>query len=231
MILATFTNAAVFHQHIATSTHHPVPKPVPYDSELPPITCSNQQLIQQSQYEALKAVNKQLIELYWQIGERIVERQQAEGWGKSVVEQLAKDLQQAFPGTEVFQCKPVADAQFPTLPTRENTVPLVREIAWSHNLIIMEKCKKDEEREFYLKMTRKFGWTKNVLSLQIANHSFEKYLLNQTNFEQTLPEKYRQQANLAVKDEYTFGFLELANEHAEHELEESLGEKHPQFPA
>ena len=88
---------------------------------------------------------------------------------------------------------------------------MVAEIAWSHNLIILEKCKDDQERAFYMKMTHKFGWTKNVLALQIANRSYEKYLLNQTNFEKTLPEKYRNQAKLAVRDEYSFGFLELAS--------------------
>ena len=62
----------------------------------------------------------------------------------------------------------------------------------------------------------------NVLALQISNRSYEKYLLNQTNFEKTLPEKYRNQAKLAVRDEYSFGFLELADQHAEHELEEAL---------
>jgi predicted nuclease of restriction endonuclease-like (RecB) superfamily len=68
-------------------------------------------------------------------------------------------------------------------------------------------------------MTKKFGWTKDVLIHQIENQSYEKYLLNQTNFDKALPEKYRHQAKLAVKDEYTFDFLELGEEHSERELE------------
>jgi predicted nuclease of restriction endonuclease-like (RecB) superfamily len=71
-------------------------------------------------------------------------------------------------------------------------------------------------------MARKYGWTKNVLAHHIANRSYEKYLLNQTNFDQTLPDKYRNQAKLAVKDEYTFGFLELTQQHSENELEQAL---------
>ena len=82
---------------------------------------------------------------------------------------------------------------------------MVREIDMSHNILIMEKCKDDLQREIYLKMTKKFGWTKSVLLQQIAAQSYEKYLLNQTNFDGVLPEKYRDQAKLAVKDEYTFG--------------------------
>ena len=69
---------------------------------------------------------------------------------------------------------------------------------------------------------RKFGWTKDVLIHQIENKTYEKYLMNQTNFDQTLPEKYKHQAKLAVKDHYTFDFLELAEEHSEHELEQTL---------
>ena len=83
----------------------------------------------------------------------------------------------------------------------------------------MSRCKDRLEREFYIRMTRKFGWTKDVLALQIDNQSYEKTLLNQTNFERTVPAKYRDQAKLAVRDEYTFDFLELGEEHSERELE------------
>jgi predicted nuclease of restriction endonuclease-like (RecB) superfamily len=72
----------------------------------------------------------------------------------------------------------------------EKLAPLVREISRTKNIAIMEKCKSDSEKEFYIKMTRKFGWTKAVLLNHIENRSFEKFLLNQTNFDRTVPEKY-----------------------------------------
>ena len=81
------------------------------------------------------------------------------------------------------------------------------EIGWTHNTIIIEKCKDNLEREFYIRMTRKFGWTKDVLTNQIEGNSYALYLINQTNFEKTVPEKYTNQAILAVKDEYNFDFL------------------------
>ena len=71
-------------------------------------------------------------------------------------------------------------------------------------------------------MTRKFGWTKNVLIHQIENQTYEKTLLNQTNFDQNISVEIRNQLKLAVKDEYTFDFLELADEHSERQLEESI---------
>jgi len=71
-------------------------------------------------------------------------------------------------------------------------------------------------------MTRRYGWTKDVLINNIENRAFEKYLTNQTNFDDTVPEKYRLQAKLAVKDEYNFDFLEVGIEHSEAELEAAI---------
>ena len=180
--------------------------------------------IRQAQYDALKSVNKQLIELYWDIGKMIVEKQESLGWGKSTVENLSSDLQKEFPGIRGFSAANLWRIRnfYSVYSNNSKLAPMVREIAWAHNLVIMEKCKDDIEREFYIKMTKKFGWTKNVLIHQVENQSYQKYLLNQTNFEKTLPAEYKNQAKLAVKDEYTFDFLELGEEHSEHQLEIAL---------
>lgn len=180
--------------------------------------------IQSTQYAALRAVNKELVGLYWEIGRLIVERQQSEGWGKAVVAQLATDLQAAFPGTGGFSASNLwrMKSFFETYNSTKKLAPLVREIGWSHNLIILERCRNAQEREFYLRMTRKFGWSKKILSHQIDNQSYEKSLLGQTNFDRTLTPALRAQANLAVKDEYVFDFLELGEQHSEHELERAL---------
>ena len=79
-----------------------------------------------------------------------------------------------------------------------------------------------QQREFYIRMTRKFGWSKNVLTHQIENQSYEKSLLGQTNFDRALTPELRAQAKLAVKDEYTFDSLELGEKHSERELERAL---------
>lgn len=182
------------------------------------------QRIRTAQYEALKVVNKELIALYWDIGKLIVNRQQGETWGKSVVEQLAKDLQAEFPGISGFSSRNIWRMRdfYLTYYADEKLSPLVAEIGWTHNLVIIEKCKDSLEREFYIRSTKKFGWTKNVLIHQIENQSYEKTLLNQTNFEQTVSEDIKKQAKLAIKDEYTFDFLELADEHSERLLEQAI---------
>jgi predicted nuclease of restriction endonuclease-like (RecB) superfamily len=182
------------------------------------------QRIRSAQYAALKAVNKQLIELYWDIGKTIVTRQQGTTWGKSVVEQLAKDLQAEFPGISGFSAANLWRMRlfYESYAENEKLAPLVREIGWTHNLVILEKCKDDLEREFYIRMARKFGWTKNVLIHQIENQTYEKTLLNQTNFDRAISEEIQNQAKLAVKDEYTFDFLELGDEHSERQLEQAI---------
>ncbi len=182
------------------------------------------QRIRAAQYEALKAVNKELIALYWDIGRLIISRQEGETWGKAVVKTLSEDLQAEFPGIQGFSSANLWRMKlfYETYTENEKLAPMVREIGWSHNLAIMEKCKDNLEREFYIRATRKFGWTKNVLIHQIENQSYEKTLLNQTNFDQTVSEDIRNQLKLAVKDEYTFDFLELADEYGERQLEKAI---------
>ena len=122
------------------------------------------QRIRSAQYEALRAVNKELISLYWDIGKMIVDRQKQYGWGKSIVENLSKDLQLEFPGMQGFSKRNIWYMRniFVEYENKTNLQPLVAEIGWTRNIIIMERCKDDLEREFYIQMTRKFGWTKKV---------------------------------------------------------------------
>ena len=182
------------------------------------------ELIRKRQYEALKQVNTGLIQLYWDIGEEINRKQNKKGWGKSIVEVLAKELQKEFPGVQGFSARNlwlmrnfyVEYSQKPILQ------PLVAEISWTKNVVIMQKCKDLPEREFYIKMTKKYGWTKDLLINNIENQAFKKYLTNQTNFDKTVPEKYRVQAKLAVKDDYNFDFIEMGIEHNEAELENGI---------
>jgi predicted nuclease of restriction endonuclease-like (RecB) superfamily len=180
--------------------------------------------IHKSRYEAAKAVNHEIIRLYWGIGRSITEKQQTLGWGKSVVETLAEDLQKEFPGMTGFSARNIWYMQkfYAEYHADEILQPLVAEISWSKHLVIMSKCKDMQERQFYILATKKFGWTKDVLINQVEQKSYERYLLGQTNFDDTLPEKIKNQAILAVKDEYNFGFTNLIDEHSEADLEQAL---------
>ncbi len=180
--------------------------------------------IRSAQYEALKAVNKEMIALYWEIGRRITEQQAALGWGKSVVENLSRDIQKEFPGIKGFGARNMWDMArfYAEYQSNEILQPLVAEISWSKHTVILTKCKETRQRQFYILATKKYGWTKDVLINKIEAKTYENYLLGQSNFDLTLPEKIKNQAMLALKDEYTFDLVGLSEEHSEYELEQAI---------
>lgn len=174
--------------------------------------------------QALKAVNKGLIALYSDIGKIIVQRQERFGWGKSVVESLAKELQSESYGLSGFSPRNLWNMRNFYLAYKDNKKlqTLSAEISWSHNVLIFQKCKDDLQKEFYIKSTLKHAWSCRVLDNHIDNHAYEKSLLSQNNFESTLPQNLSTKATLILKDEYTFDFLSLNDEHSERELELAL---------
>src|SRR3954467_4248853 len=119
--------------------------------------------IRSAQYAALRAVNLELLSLYWDIGRLITRRQEGETWGRSVVESLAKDLRAEFPGVTGFSAANLWRIKqfYEAYDADEKLAPLVREISWTKNLVILERCKDSAEREFYIRHTKEFGWTKN----------------------------------------------------------------------
>ena len=189
-----------------------------------PLVDDLKELIHKKQYQVLKLINSETINLYWEIGEEIYRQQEENGWGKSIVQVLSTELQKEFPGAKGYSAANLWRMRnfYLTYRDSEKLAPLVREISWSNNIIIMEKCKDDLQREFYIQMTKRYGWTKRILTNFIEAQTYEKYLLNQTNFDLTLPVEQRVQAKLAVKDEYTFDFAELSPEYPGHELEMQL---------
>ena len=140
--------------------------------------------IRNAQYEALKAVNKELVGLYWDIGKMIYDKQKELGWGKTVVDNISDDLKKEFPASRGFSVSNLwYMVQFYT-EYKDDVIlqPLVGEIGWVHNLIIFSKCHSQGEREFYLRSSKKFGWSKRVLEREIENETYNKFQLGQANF-------------------------------------------------
>lgn len=187
--------------------------------------------IKASQLQALSVVNRELISVYREIGRTIHEQQEKAEWGSSIVEQLAKDLQNSFPGMKGFSSRNLWIMRdfYLSYQGSEKLQTLSAEISWSHNVIILEKCKDVLEREFYIKMSKRNSWSYRVLMNQISNRTYEKTMTSQTNFDKNLPEKMRPEAKLAMKDDYAFSFLELGDEHSEHELEHAILSKIEEF--
>ena len=129
--------------------------------------------VRKAQCDALKVVNTELISLYWDIGKAIVDKQKL-GQGKAIVPKLSKKLQKEFPGVGGFSTTNLWHmAQFYTeYQSDKNLQSLVGEISWSKHLVILSKVKEPHERFFYTQATKKFGWTKDVLTNQIENKTF-----------------------------------------------------------
>jgi len=199
---------------------HPLIAPQDYQTLLGAL----KERIRSAQLQALRAVNHEQIALYTDIGRMIVERQQGETWGKSIVGNLAEDLRQEFPGANGFSAANLWRMRnfYEAYGQDEKLARLVREIGWSHNVTILEKCKDPLQREFYIRSCRKHGWSRNLLVHQIEGQAFQRTMANQTNFAATLGHTASVHAQLAVKDEYTFVFLDLEDEHSERELERAL---------
>lgn len=137
---------------------------------------------------------------------------------------MSQDLQKAFPGIKGFSSRNLWRIKdfYQSYHTNEKLPAVLAEISWTHHVYILEKCKDPLEREFYIKMSKRNSWSYRVLLNQIDNQNYEKTMRSQTNFEKNLPEKMMPEAKLAMKDEYTFDFLELGDEHSEHELERAI---------
>jgi predicted nuclease of restriction endonuclease-like (RecB) superfamily len=107
-------------------------------------------LIQGARFRALKAVNTELINLYWSLGEYISRKVQKEGWGKAVVQGLAEYIREHEPGSKGFSAQNLWQMKqfYDTYRDNEKLSALLRELPWTHNLIILSKSRSDEEREF-----------------------------------------------------------------------------------
>jgi predicted nuclease of restriction endonuclease-like (RecB) superfamily len=181
--------------------------------------------IKSAQYRALQKVNTEQIQLYWIIGKTILERQQQYGWGKGIVEILATELQKEFIGINGFSARNLwymRNLYEQYYCSSLILQPLVAEIPWTHNILILEKCKDEHERFYYINMTKKFQWSKTLLINAIDNNHYHNTLLNQTNFSETLEVQIAKNADLIIKDEYTFDFLNLSEPYSEAQLEQAI---------
>jgi len=181
------------------------------------------QLIKQSRTNALRAVNAELINLYWNIGEYISNKIELSEWGDSVVTELANFIQTHEPEIKGFSDKNLwrmkqfyqTYKDFPKLST------LLREISWSHNLAIFSRCKNVEEREFYLKMAKQENYSFRELERQISASLFERTMIANSKLSTALRETNHDLSN-TFKDSYVFEFLNLPDPHSESDLQRGL---------
>jgi predicted nuclease of restriction endonuclease-like (RecB) superfamily len=181
------------------------------------------QLIKNSRTNAIRAVNAELINLYWNIGEYISKKIEQAEWGDSVVTELAKHIQQNEPEIKGFSDKNIWRMKqfFETYKDFPKLSPVVREISWTHNTLIFSRCKTIEEKEFYLKIVKQENYSKRELDRQISAGLFERTMIGNSKLSAVLRESSQNLTN-TFKDSYVFEFLNLPEPHSENDLQSGL---------
>lgn len=196
-------------------------KPVKTDHESSFAEVAN--LIRQARQQSFQAVNTTLIDLYWQVGEYISAKLAAAAWGEGVVDQLARYLAQTQPGIKGFSRQNLFRMRlfYETYRDDEKVSPLVRQLPWTHNLIIMGQCKRSEEREFYLRFAIRERWGKRELERQLRCALFERTVLNPPQVSPPVTQIHPAAVNI-FRDSYVVEFLNLPSDHSESDLHRGL---------
>lgn len=179
--------------------------------------------IKEAQANAVRVVNAQLITLYWEVGYYVHQKIEQSEWGTSVVTELAQYIQKNEPNIKGFSDKNIwrmrqfysCYKDFPKLSA------LVREISWTHNLLIFSRCKTIEEKEFYLKLLQHDTYSARELDRQISASLFERTLLGSAKLLSLMRETLNTKQN-TFKDSYVFEFLNCNEAHTESELQKEL---------
>jgi predicted nuclease of restriction endonuclease-like (RecB) superfamily len=180
--------------------------------------------IRQAQYKAVIAVNSQLLELYWEIGNIIHTRESEEGWGAKVVELLSKDLRNEFPGKRGYSSRNLRymrdfAKEYPDFSILQ---PVVAKLPWAHHLIILQKVKDFNLRQFYIQKAVENSWSKSVLQIQIESQLHQRLGNAITNFKTTLTSPDSDLAKETFKSPYVFNFLSIEEKMKERDFENAL---------
>ena len=187
-------------------------------------------LIQRSRERAYQAVNAELIDLYWRVGEYISRKLQSAEWGDGVVTELAQYIARRQPGIRGFSRQNLFRMRqfFEAYQASEMVSPLVRQLPWTHHLIILGQSKRAEEREFYIRLAARERWSKRELERQFRGALFERAVLNPPSASSALTKAHPEAPEL-FKDAYVVEFLGLPEGHSEADLHRGLLQNLRQF--
>lgn len=178
-------------------------------------------IIEHAKNRAIRAANAEMIQMYWDIGKYVSDSVEDGGWGKSVVEDFSDFLRRHYPSAKGFSPQNIWRMKqfYETYRDKEKLSPLVREISWSNNLLILSGCKTDEAKEFYLRLCARNGYSKRELERQIDSMLYERTMLSDAKNKQLIT---RSEGLAALRDAYVFEFLELPPEHKEKDLRKAI---------
>lgn len=180
--------------------------------------------IHSARQRATLAVNRELVGLYWQIGQDILTRQAEQGWGAKVIERLAHDLRTAFPEMKGFSPRNLKymRAFAEAWPDAEFVQAVLAQLPWYHQLALLDKLNYPEDRRWYAARSIEHNWSRNILVMQIETGLLQRSGNAVTNFDVSLPQAQSDLARESLKDPYRFDFLGLTEEAQEREVENAL---------
>ena len=206
---------------------------LPANDEYRQLLSSIKEQIQTSQFRAISAVNRELIALYWNNGRLILDNQKRDGWGSRFIDNLAADIKLDFPEMTGFS---VRNLQYmrkfaQEYPDFEFVQTVSAQIAWSHNVLLLDKIGDAKERKWYMVKCAENGWSLNVLRHQLETRLYERQAIAEktTNFKSTLPSPQSELAEETLKDPYIFDFITLTESLKEADLERALVAKITRF--
>ncbi|EFW87137.1 PDDEXK nuclease domain-containing protein [Pseudomonas savastanoi] len=177
-----------------------------------------------AQQRATLSVNRELVLLYWQIGQDILARQAEQGWGAKVIERLAHDLLSAFPDMKGFSPRNLKymRAFAEAWPDADFVQAVLAQLPWYHQLALLDKLPGPETRRWYAIKAIEHSWSRNILVMQIETRLLERSGKAVTNFEASLPAPQSDLARESLKDPYRFDFLGLSTDAQERAVEDAL---------
>ncbi len=186
--------------------------------------------IQETQLRAIHSATKELISLYWRMGRLLVINVEKAGWGNKVIEQLARDIANAFPGITGFSYRNFYFMkQFAESYPQGISETAVSQIPWGHNIILLQKIQSSKERLWYAEQSVEHGWSRSMLMTWIESDLFNRQGKAITNFRKTLPPLQSDMAEQILKDPYNLQFMTLEASYREKELEQGLIEHLQKF--
>ena len=188
------------------------------------------ELIQSARTKALQSVNRELIDLYWQVGEYISRKVESSEWGDKTVQQLADYIKSNYVELKGFSRRGLYRMRqfYETYRDHPIVSPLVTQLSWTNNLIILSRCKSFEKKEFYIRLSMKENYSKRALERQINAGVFERTMLANKKLSATM-RAFPQDTGHVFRDSYVFEFLDLPREHLEKDLRKALIEHFRDF--
>ena len=196
-------------------------------------------VIQDARLQTIQTVNQQLLLLYWQIGDRILQMQNTEGWGTKVIDRISNDLKKEFSDMKGLSSrnlkymrafaesypefkKAIANDNQHLINNKSIVQAPLAQLTWYHHITLLDKVKDIEERIFYIYQTAQHGWSRNVLVHQIEGNLYHRQGKAINNFSLSLPSTQSDLDREIIKDPYKFDFLTMSEKYHEKDLENAL---------